>query len=233
VEQPKVIARFEHVGSWGANRFLMLIYEDGEVMFRPEITGKFFHGTIRSEEMQSFRKFCTALEKSAGLKEHYELSVVSDQSQTTYTIPFTYSPCQFSVSGLSRKAPYVTTEEFATDKRNWPPATLLRLHHWFCQVKPQQVETWSAKDCRVLLSPAEVQQPALEWQADWPDLSSPQSYTYDEVHAIYLTEEIAEQARHTLQGSEFVKLGGATYRFRLQPTLMDDPSLQAAVPDAD
>ncbi|MBL9091180.1 MAG: hypothetical protein JNL96_08140 [Planctomycetaceae bacterium] len=179
---PKPIAIFIQTDPWkmviGSDTPRVAIYENGDVIFAKTVNDRFTYRHVRLEKDQlaKVRQQLNPVLALRTLEPGYSIRPnATDQPEAMFYLRDGNREVATSVYGLMASGTMLPAYTVFPEGPNAtiPPAELLKLHKWFCELDYPKSEEWSPKYVEVMLwDYSYAPEASIRWPKGWPSLSS-------------------------------------------------------------
>ena len=207
-EGPMPIAIFIQSDPWdmviGSDTPRVAVYENGEVILVKKINDRpVYHRVMLDKDaLARLSEQLKPVLAMKDLKSGYEIAPnVTDQPQAMFYFRDGTREITTAVYGLraaDTKLPAYTRnpDSPVTDV---PPAELLKLHKWLCELDYPKSEEWTPKYVEVMLwDYSYAPDPSIQWPKPWPALNSYRAMKRGNSYSIFLDGSILPKLRKFL-----------------------------------
>jgi len=227
---PKPLAVFIQSNPWamviGADTPRVAIYENGDVIFVKDTNGSLAYHYIALDEhqLEIVRARLKPVLALKALKLWYDLRPgMSDQPVAMFYLQDGDREVSTSVRGLT--ADYTKlpgyTKSTTGSRPAAPPAELIELHKWLCELDYANSKEWTPKYVQVMFwDYSYAPEASIHWPDAWPSLNSDRAKKGGDTFSIFLDGSMLPKVREFLATQNekgAVEIGGkkmaASYRY--------------------
>src|SRR5262245_20654452 len=210
----------------GSDTPRVAIYANGDVIFAKKVNDRlaYHHVTLDKDQIEKIREQWKPVLALKDLKPGYNIRPnVTDQPEAEVYVRAGGREVATSVYALRAAGTNLPglTELPGGSKATGPPAELLKLHKWLCELDYPNSKEWTPKYVEVMVGDYSYAPDAsIRWPQDWPALNSDRAIKRGDSYSIFLDGSLLPKLREFLATQKpkgAVEIEGkkmaASYRF--------------------
>lgn len=207
LQGPKPIAVLIQSDPWltvmGSDMPRVAIYENGEVIFARQADGgsSYRHLQLDKGELEKVRAKLQPVLALGDLKPEYDIQPGwTDQPIAQFYLRDGQREMATSVYGLTpgRQAP-AFTQPRGGPAQTMPPAGLLELHRWLCELDFTRSEEWTPRYIEVMFwDYSYAPDASIHWPKNWPSLTSDRAIRRGDSYSVFLDAALLPKLRDFL-----------------------------------